>query len=631
MPRARALSSLLNSLEEKIMNSYAEKIAVGQKKDGSFADSDSIESVFFTSLILGCLNRCGEAPEIKIIRQKSADFLFSQKNKDWIFSKSVNINFCALSALAGYNKGVINAEAVAKILKKLIQIESKEGGPYYSYFDSNGKITDKNIDLAANSVIAGFLYSLEVELPNLNDLVEAAIGNSNFTADFYVSDYPVIYSISQFYKGDKKNKLIELILAKKDRDKHWGNPLNSAMSMSSLFNLGCSVEKIGSELDHLKNLDEEELSKPYPLKKNEFSTAELNFAFYLEAMSKFGKENNYKNIGGHSGSHEEILDKAEEKMFKSILKLAEERFSVISPAIKGIAFEEIKKTIKGNHDKQMSLMPFWFKEALGKRAEKISDDSVARLGLMNIFFWTAFIIYDDFWDEEGIPKILPIANLFTRDFIGFFRGLFPGDSEFNLFFLRLMDDLDSGNTEILINFRSKAEGGRIKIPEVIPDYGDYRIVYEPSSAHILGPVAIFYELGYGLNTEEVRDLIGYFKNYLIAMQINDDIYDWEEDLRRGHLSTVAVMLLNDLERKGGQIDITRDIDELKKVFWLKTLPKACKIVIEHTERSRQSLKRISILENPAPLDNLIDMIENAARTALEEQKYTSDFLKAYQG
>ena len=57
----------------------------------------------------------------------------------------------------------------------------------------------------------------------------------------------------------------------------------------------------------------------------------------------------------------------------------------------------------------MSLMSFYTKEAFGKKGEKISDDIVAEMGLANIFFWTAFIIYDDFWDEdeEAQPRKLP--------------------------------------------------------------------------------------------------------------------------------------------------------------------------------------------------------------------------------
>jgi hypothetical protein len=51
--------------------------------------------------------------------------------------------------------------------------------------------------------------------------------------------------------------------------------------------------------------------------------------------------------------------------------------------------------------------------------------------------------------------------------------------------------------------------------------------------------------------------------------------------------------------------------------------------MKHAERSHQALKKVTILENPAPLDNLVNMIENAAKVALKERKYTSDFLAAF--
>lgn len=617
------------------MDKYFKKIAQGQKKDGGFFDSSGAESIFYTSLILSCLNRCEGALLAKDIRNKAANFLLSAKNEDWIFSNDAGVEFCALSALAGYDKEIINAEAIGRILKNLISIEAKEGGPYFSYFSGGEKKTDKDIDLATNSIVAYFLHLLDVELPNLNMLIESAAEKGDFRSSFCFNPYPVIYFISQFYKGDKKNKLIDLVLggklAGKTKEKYWSNPLNAAMAISALLNFGYPPEKLGIELEYLKSLPEEELYKTYPLERKRTSTGELNMCFYLEAMGKFsGKKEKLKavNIFDLKAVN---WDNEEREMFKKILKLAGERFFDLPAGMKEFAVGEIQKTIKGNRDKQMSLMPFWFKKALGKKAERISDDLVVQLGLMNVFFWTAFIIYDDFWDEEGIPKILPTANLYARNFVGFFNSISAHNLDFSLFFRELMDRLDSGNTEILVKFRCQVDGDKIQIPEAIPDYGDYKIVYEPSSAHILSSIAMLYELGYRSDSPEMLSLISYFRNYLIAMQINDDIYDWEEDLKRGHLSTVVIMLLGDLGSSIKEIDMGRDLAGLKNIFWSKTLPRACKIVIDHTARSRQALGEMAILENPAPLEGIVSMIENAAKTALKERKYVEDLLKAYGG
>ena len=91
------------------------------------------------------------------------------------------------------------------------------------------------------------------------------------------------------------------------------------------------------------------------------------------------------------------------------------------------------------------------------------------------------------------------------------------------------------------------------------------------------------------------------------MQINDDSHDWEEDMKRGHLSTVVVILLRDyLAQNPGkkEIDLVQDLPELQKIFWFKTIVTAAKIVVEYTNKSRQALQAMTILENPAPLEPL---------------------------
>ena len=140
---------------------------------------------------------------------------------------------------------------------------------------------------------------------------------------------------------------------------------------------------------------------------------------------------------------------------------------------------------------------------------------------------------------------------------------------------------------------------------------------------------MFYSLGYDENSKEVKNLISYFKNYLIAMQINDDVHDFEEDLKRGHLSTAIVMLLEDLDPNQMQIDLINDLEKLKRMFWFKTVIKASKKAIYHTEKAREALKNISIIENFAPLEHYIDITENVAKRALEEQNKSVDFLNNF--
>jgi len=617
------------------MNNHFEQLIRAQQEDGSFFDTGESKSVLFTALILSCLNSLKETDEIENAKQKAADFLLLQKNDDWIFSENIAVNFYILSALTEYSHKIIDGAAIAKILMTLTSIEVKEGGPYYS--DINKQ--NEKIDLGVNSAIANFLSLQDVDLPELDKLIDSAIENGDFKSDFFASCYSIVYFISKFYKGDKKEKLIDFILSGKQNGK-WDDPLDSCLAITSLVNLGYDVLNLQDEINYLRNYAEE-LRKPYPFYLdgrdaiNRVSAPPaLNAAFYFEALNSADKADKKDKPAkaDESKNSEAVFNGGEKQMMDKIIKTAKERFSELDGKIRDFAMREIQRTIKGNRDKQMSLMAYYFKKALGEKGKRFPDETIAKLGLVNIFFWTAFIIYDDFWDEEGEPKILPTANMYARNFTKFFNAILPPDSGFNDFFRGLMDKLDAANTWETVYCRAEANGSKIIIPENIPDYGNYEAAYEPASGHILGPVAMLYLLGCQKNSSEIQNLISYFRNYLIAMQINDDAHDWEEDLRRGHLSTVAVMLLKDYQEKypgKKEIDIDKELQELQKIFWFKTIIKASETAVWHTDRSREALKAMPILEDIAPLERLIIITENVAKKALDEQKKTKDFLEAY--
>lgn len=537
-----------------------------QNTNGSFNDS-----LLLTGLILSCLG-----DEASLIKDKALKWLLSKKDDNWMFDNNLGINFIVLSAIFKCNPSIIDGIALAKILEILISYEIKEGGPYTN-------------DLGINAAIGYFLSLQEVDLPNLEDLITKHISQKDFKSELFENKYLTIYLISKFIK----NKQLLINYLKKEEPEH--NILNNALILSSFANLGCDIEK------NLK------------IKEGQDNDSLLSMALLLKLNQKERKES--------------LFNKKEELVINKILELAKQRFSDLGEEMADIAFNEIVKTIKRNKDKQMSLMPYYTKEALGKKGLKISDKTVVEMGLANIFFWTAFIIYDDFWDEDEAqdPKILPTANLFARHYVDYFSSL----PKFNKFFHNLMDKLDAANTWETMHCRARIEKSKLIIPQKLPQYDNYELKFHPSSGHILSSVAMFYSLGYGENSKEVKNLISYFKNYLIAMQINDDVHDFEEDLKRGHLSTTIVMLLEDLEPNQMQIDLINDLEKLKRMFWFKTVIKASEKAIYHTEKAREALKNIGIIENFAPLEHYIDITENVAKRTLEEQSKSVHFLNNF--
>jgi len=554
-------------VRNKFMDNPVNYLLSRQQKDGSFLIDENTDILIATAFALICLNDLAETPEIKEMKDKAVNFLLSKKDDNWRFSANVGINFLALSAIAKYNPELIDGGAMAKILMFLTLAEVKEGGPYYSYINKQ----DKEIDIVTNVTIAYFLALQDVDLPELNDLIDSAIEAGNFNSRIFESIYSLVYLISNFYKGDKKEKLINFILEKR-------NERNNQLY----------IWIADLALDNLRN------------KK--------------------------VNVAGRV-----VEDEQELKIMELIVKTAEEEFSALEIDAQKLAIREIQKTIKGNKDGQMSLMAYYFKKALGKNGEKFSDSLIAKMGVANIFFWTAFIIYDDFWDEDEAanPQILPIANLYARHYVDFFDFVLPENTGFRAFFHKLMDNLDAANAWENMYCRARVEGSKFFIPEKLPDYGDYEFKFRPASGHILGPVAMLISLGYSLDSAEVKNIILYFKNYLIAMQINDDAHDWEEDLKRGHISTVVDILLRDLNWQKREIDLDKDLDELRKVFWFKTMPKAEELALFYADKAKQALLAVGLFENLAPLEKFININKNVAEKALKEQKESVKFLQNF--
>ena len=566
------------------MKNLITTIIKSQKENGSFYNEKNKSDLLISSLILIELKKLTTSCEITLVKNKLTNWIIKQKNKNCLFDKNLMINFIATSAVIN----LIDGQDLSNVLNILIKNESAEGGPYYS--STNKK--DKNIDLGVNVAIAYFLSSNKVELPKLNNLIEAAINKEEFFSKF-CNKTLVIYLISKFYNGLKKQTLIDYLLEK----------LNNLKGSEKIIALG-ALNNLGVFLNFsILN-----------------STSALETVIFLSSTSKIKPDT--------------IISNQENLILKNILNEANNRFKNLSPELRRIALQEIHKTLSTNKDKQMSLIAYYFKVALGTRGQIINDDLVVKAGLANIFFWTAFIIYDDFWDEDeqAIPSILPCANLYARHYINFYDNVLPEITGFKFFFHNLMDKLDAANTWETLSCRTKVIHSKFIIPKKLPDYNKYEYKFQPASGQILGPLIFLIKCGFKLDSKETGYLIDYFRNYLISMQLNDDTHDWIEDMGRGHLSTVVVMLIKDWQKKYPdklEIDLVVDLEKLQQLFWLKTIKLAAQTSIFFTKQSRKALELLTFLENPAPLINLINITENVAKEALNKQQESLSIIKNF--
>lgn len=545
--------------------------------------------------------------------------LFSNRNNklsslNWIekndFKDNLFFYFLLLISVENFGRDLISTCQLIRILDSLISKEITEGGPYASSPDN------KNIDIGTNILIDCFLRLKGVELESLEKLIDTSIRENNFYSDYCVNPYFLIFLLSKNAKKKNKDILIKYLIDNENGD-NWGNILNTSLAVISLSNLNYE-NRLDKEFKYLEN-NKKLLNNSFKLFKSaDFeieTTLKLNASIYSKAMLTI------KNIKPDIFHN---FNKEEKSVIKNILKFHSNRTKNLGNDFEILSTKEIIATITRNSDKQMSLMPFYLKKALGEKAKCISNKDISQLGLNNIYFWNAFIIYDNFWDEdeESRPELLPIANYFSRNFLSYLSSEFCTNNDFCAFFQKTMDKLDKANFNEVRNQRFIINGFEVDIPNTIPDYTNYESKFWPSSGHAVISVAMLMKLNYRITSPEVSNLMNYFKNYLIAKQINDDLHDWIEDLNRGHFTIATAEIIKrwkTIHPNKKKLNLNEEELMLRRLFW-ESIDDITTIALCYLKKSRKRLANLSILEEPKYLMQFIEIEEKIITRTIDGKK-----------
>jgi hypothetical protein len=636
-----------------------------QQEDGSFLSSLSTQSenfngssslpvTFETSLILLCISTFEMPSIVEKIKKECVKFLLSQKSELWSvnywsryaeeakqrpYPDDLDDTFCALAGIFSYNQSLIDGAAMAKIVTLLTTLEEHEGGPYYTWLvPKTADTTWKDIDIAVNSNIAFFLSLQKVSLPNLFTFIEAEITKGKLISPYYPSSYPVIYFISRFYHGSKKDELVKLLLAKRKKDMTWGNPLNTALAISSLLNFGVAPKMLTRSVKALVKQQHNGAWQPFAFwidhidgKETGYAgSSALTTACCLEALQKY--HHAHTAIQLQTAQKKQVKEK--ERIFRQIVKKTEHIFSHLNRELKTEALLQLHLLLSNDKAQQIPLLPYYFQLSIGPLSRKIQNQIIVNLGVASILGWLAYKIYDNFLDEEGDPKTLSIANIALRELTVIFRNIVPDQSGFREFFQKVMDDLDSANAWEVRHCRIKVANRKLLLKDyLIPDYGNYGKIALKSLGHALGPSALLFLLGFTKDSPEVKKLIGFFKHYLIARQLNDDAHDWERDIRIGQINPVCAILLKKWEKSSGytktDISLAMLIPRLQELFWYESVYEISETIFHHINSARKNLHALDIIKYPEVFEKLLIPLETSAKQAIHQSKNAADFLQTY--
>lgn len=654
------MNRIIHNEIDKAIKSGIVYLAKNQREDGSFPNFVSTskdldharenQSIFPTCLILASFSGLAYSKDSEKIKNKAAKFLLKQKSDFWSWNywkrnstDSKNTPYpddlddtcCAVTALIAYKPQIVSVKAVAKAVNLLAYCESKEGGPYYTWITPPEADKGwKDIDLAVNSNIAFFLSLQEVVLPNLVVLTEKAITLGKYNSPYYHSPLATIYFISRWYKGKRKDEIISYLLKKRLEDYSWGNPLETALAVSALINLGCKKEGVEESLASiLKNRTNGEW-KAYPFviekikgKQKYYSgSAELTTAFCLEALGKFSDQSRAIVSKGKTKT-----DKESEKMRKKIIELTDRRFSDFDSEMARDFSSVRKKMLRGDGENRLLLLPYYFQKSL-KKQQSIDEKIIVELCAAGLYGWMAYTIYDDFFDNEGSPKFLSLANASLRELTSVYCENFSEERKFMEFFKSTMDRIDAANAWETNNCRTKISGSRLTIPERLPDYGNMEKLADRSIGYALGPAAVLYIHTGKIESPEIKNLMAFFENYIIARQLNDDAHDWEADLKKGQLSPAVVLVLEKYSgrhKNKKELDLKKETKELQKIFWHKVIQEVCGKSIFHVKKAGRHLRKIASVKDKTAFEAMLASVEKSAEEALIEQKEMLEFLEEY--
>lgn len=630
-----------------------------QQDDGSFvsysvpkgsrtwAGTIAYKTTFAPALIAGALSGIQD-PQLEQVRQRATKWLLAQRSRQWSFNywareaaeaksrpypDDWDDTSCAVIAISLSRPDMVTGEALGHLVTLLTNTEMAEGGPYRTWVvPSDAPEHWQDVDVAVNSNIAYMLRLHGVDLPNLEQFTDQCIVEDHLGSPYYPTTYPIEYFVSRWYQGPHRERLRERIAAR-EKDGHWGNPLDTALAVSALLNLGVEPKVVAKAVAWLRGLDGAKieaqgfcLDPAIEGRAYVAGSRALTAAFCLEALAKYDGAVRERSSGkSAAGGATQKEDAPAGRIHDQVVAGVALRTGQMGAEIEAAGQQLRSRLLEGTAASQITLLPYLFRQALGRQGRGISDERLVGLGTISLYGWIAYTVYDDFLDEEGEPPLLPLANVAMRELVLALQEEAGRTAGFGDVAWPVLDRQEAANAWEVTHCRVPRQGDLLGVKA--PEFGDRHVLAERSMGHALGCLALTMELGHGTQSEQVRAVRAFFYHFLIARQLSDDAHDWKADLQKGQINAVGAYLLSGVERRGKTV---RGLyGQLERYFWEYGITQVNEWTLAELAQARAALKQALVIERPAVLEALLVPIEEAARQAEVQQRQTAEFLRAY--
>ncbi|HSX33257.1 MAG TPA: hypothetical protein VLF91_02895 [Candidatus Saccharimonadales bacterium] len=611
-------------------------VSWSSKKQRPFTADKTYATTFTPALILAAL---AGLPDASAVTGRLATWLRAQKSSNWSFNywakdaperrslpypDDLDDTFCALTALYKHNPESLDGAALAAATQLLVAAEQTVGGPYRTWLvGSDAPSIWQDVDLAVNANIAYFLRLLDGRLPNLAVFLEAAVARQDFSSPYYPSVYPVLYYLARASPGDKRRELADAIVSRQQNG-FWQTPLQTALMCTALHELG--EPSPTAALQHLLSSQQPDGSWPAeafcldPARRGVtyFSGAPaLTTALALEALTAARVP---------AAALAQPIDKQAAQLSRRIHAAAEREVQTLPLSLRTEMQAALTAIRQGAHQSEITLLPYLFARSLSA-APQLSTSLLIDLGLANLYGWAAYTLFDDILDNQAGPRQMPAASVLLRHSVSAFDRALPNAPHFQKLVQATFDVIDGANTWEVAHCRAPVSKTHLTLG-ALPKYGRGAQLYQKSLGHSLTPLAVL--LAQGITAKDVRfaALRRGLTHYLFARQLNDDMHDWEQDVRTGQLSFVVAAICQQLALEPGRYTLGSLILRMQRQFWHHTLIDMCALATKHTTAARRNFIKAGIAAD-TPIMELVNRLDRAVVRALREQADAEQFLAAF--
>lgn len=552
------------------------------------------DNIFFTALILDCLQGIDGAATI---RTRAANYLLAQRSKDWTWNywergstsrpypDDLDDTACAIAGISGHDASLLSSVDQAALARVLIRSETQPGGPYVTWCMPPDSIQWRDIDPAVNANIGHMLARLGVHSQPLEDYLSGCISSGALTSPYYVGTVPVLYFMARWYRGPQHERLARLVL---DRHDSSNSPLHRAMLIMAACNLGYGDKIDKQRIRDLLRLQHDDgwvanalyLEPPEDGSQRYAGSPELTTAFVVEALNAYLKLQT--DLGRQAAKASSGLEEIHTIETNRIV--AQGRREIVN--IAGV-----------------------IRQALGRR---IRASVLQELNRGSIQGWVAYTIYDGLVDGDLGLNYLGAANVAMRYSLQHFSRALPGSISFARFADKAFTCMDSASTWEVIEARDSAS---------LPNYTNTGQLANRSWGHVIAPTGVLMATGFELGSREMKNFHNFMRHYIIAKQLCDDAHDWREDLARGHMSAVVVMLLK------GCNDSSADMRQLH--FWQKTIFEVNVRVRYHLRKAQYYLDACYFFCDKTELQSWLEGVEAVCLRVEAGHQAASQFIQTF--